>query len=729
MKIKKILLAAAGGVGILVFAAVVAVAPRNSSPALAQDWGNGGGSYLGGVQSTVTVSGDQTSVTVAGQAYGPSENVEFCNPQPLSSGYYYIDTSGQQNSFQLTQTRQGGTGCPNNNSAYLYTFAFTDNTQIASLSPGPHTLYVCVTGSESPICDSDPFTLLAPTVTLAASPTTITLGSSTTLTWNSTNAPSCTASGAWSGSESTNGSTMETPASAGTAVYNIACASADGTATATTSASVIVTAPASATGMINVASENAATSQPVNASWFAYANVSGTDVCAYDNESCSGTSRSYRNIPIDGTLGDIVGVASATALDANYALRDIEELPPIAVASTKGVSLDSLFALSRSLLVGVARAETVCDEIVTSGTCPTDNILSTSGGNGSLTLTSSTSTANFTILWDPVATMDIIAPPPPVSFSSPSQPGDINTATIANDGAPGSVLSWTANTTSTWLLIDGTPGQASGLVNQGSSSTVTFEFSGDSTGLTPGTTSYAEVDFSGTSLPSGRFSNSVINYITVAFTVGSSSSTNPCPNCVTSSSAPTISITPASSIITLGDSQQLTVSSTNATTCTETGDWSGSTCSGTVTITPDATGTLTYNASAINVNGSAQASTTITVTVNCTGPECTNPIIPTSTPPGTPSCALTATPSSITPGASSNLAYNCENVSSCLMTPYVNGQAGTSLGISASNGSAVGTYSVRPAATTLYTISCDGGAANAVTTVTVNSPGLNETNP
>jgi hypothetical protein len=46
----------------------------------------------------------------------------------------------------------------------------------------------------------------APTVALSANPTTAGLGTTTTLTWRSTNATSCKASGAWSGTEALSGS-------------------------------------------------------------------------------------------------------------------------------------------------------------------------------------------------------------------------------------------------------------------------------------------------------------------------------------------------------------------------------------------------------------------------------------------------------------------------------------------------------------------------------------------
>ncbi len=63
----------------------------------------------------------------------------------------------------------------------------------------------------------------APTVTIAASQTTITQGQSATLTWSSTNATSCTASNAWSGSEPTSGSTAVIPTSTGNFTYVLTC--------------------------------------------------------------------------------------------------------------------------------------------------------------------------------------------------------------------------------------------------------------------------------------------------------------------------------------------------------------------------------------------------------------------------------------------------------------------------------------------------------------------------
>jgi uncharacterized protein (TIGR03118 family) len=71
-------------------------------------------------------------------------------------------------------------------------------------------------------------TPLAPTITIAVQPTTITLGQSTTVTWSSTNSATCTASGAWSGTEATSGNQTITPTATGTATYTLTCVAPTG---------------------------------------------------------------------------------------------------------------------------------------------------------------------------------------------------------------------------------------------------------------------------------------------------------------------------------------------------------------------------------------------------------------------------------------------------------------------------------------------------------------------
>ena len=66
-------------------------------------------------------------------------------------------------------------------------------------------------------------------MSLSANPSTIASGASSTLTWSSTNATSCTASGAWSGSKALSGS-QSTGALTATSTYSLTCTGAGGSA-------------------------------------------------------------------------------------------------------------------------------------------------------------------------------------------------------------------------------------------------------------------------------------------------------------------------------------------------------------------------------------------------------------------------------------------------------------------------------------------------------------------
>jgi len=65
-----------------------------------------------------------------------------------------------------------------------------------------------------------------PTVTISANPPTINNGSSSTLTWSSTNTTSCTASGAWTGTQATSGSLVVSPTT--TSTYTLSCTGTGG---------------------------------------------------------------------------------------------------------------------------------------------------------------------------------------------------------------------------------------------------------------------------------------------------------------------------------------------------------------------------------------------------------------------------------------------------------------------------------------------------------------------
>jgi hypothetical protein len=79
-----------------------------------------------------------------------------------------------------------------------------------------------------------------PTVTLTATPASVTSGSAATLNWSASNASACTAGGAWSGSKSSAGGSQSTGALTSSQTYSLTCTNTAGSTSA--SASVTVTA-------------------------------------------------------------------------------------------------------------------------------------------------------------------------------------------------------------------------------------------------------------------------------------------------------------------------------------------------------------------------------------------------------------------------------------------------------------------------------------------------------
>ena len=69
-----------------------------------------------------------------------------------------------------------------------------------------------------------------PTVTISVNPATVATGVNAALTWSSTNATACTASGAWSGSQSISGNQNVSQAQPGTYTYTLACNGPGGSA-------------------------------------------------------------------------------------------------------------------------------------------------------------------------------------------------------------------------------------------------------------------------------------------------------------------------------------------------------------------------------------------------------------------------------------------------------------------------------------------------------------------
>jgi chitodextrinase len=170
------------------------------------------------------------------------------------------------------------------------------------------------------------------TVTISANPTSVTSGNSSTLTWSSTNATSCTASGAWSGSKATSGSQVLTNLTT-TGAYTLSCTGAGGSANQsatitvtildTTPPTVTITAPATnlaagttQTTLAVTTNENATCAYSTNAaaafaSMTTFTTTGGTSHSTILSPLANGTSYTYY-VKCKDTAGNISGNATVT---------------------------------------------------------------------------------------------------------------------------------------------------------------------------------------------------------------------------------------------------------------------------------------------------------------------------------------------------------------------------------------------------------------------------------
>jgi Zn-finger protein len=173
-------------------------------------------------------------------------------------------------------------------------------------------------------------------------------------------------------------------------------------------------------------------------------------------------------------------------------------------------------------------------------------------------------------------------------------------------------------------------------------------------------------------------------------TVVSDGGGNPSP-------VPTASISASPATIDQGQSATISWNSTDATSCTATGGWSGArSTTGSESVSPSAT--TSYTLTCNGDGGSANDSVTVTV----------------NEPPATvPTVNVTMSPSTIDQGQSATISWNSADATSCTASGGWSGARSTS-----------GSESVSPTATTSYTLTCsgEGGSANDSVTVTVNEP-------
>lgn len=159
--------------------------------------------------------------------------------------------------------------------------------------------------------------------------------------------------------------------------------------------------------------------------------------------------------------------------------------------------------------------------------------------------------------------------------------------------------------------------------------------------------------------------------------------------------AVSISVSPAS--VSVGQNAMLSWSSTDVTSCTATGPWSGSkTLSGSETVSSATAGSYAYTLSCTGAGGSASSSAVLTVG---------------SSAQPAPTVSISVSPSSITESATATLSWSSTNVTSCTSSGSWTGPQALS-----------GSQPVSPTAGTYaYALSCTGpgGTASNSATLTV----------
>jgi len=609
----------------------------------------------------------------------------------------------------------------------------------APTTPGTYTYTLtCTSNTNQVVSQNVTLTVTAaaalPTVTIAANPTSLVLGNSATLTWSSTNATSCTASGAWSGTEAVSGMQGVTPVATGTSSYALTCTGSGGSITST--ATVTVTAPPLPTVTI---AANPASLVLGGSSILSWSSTNAT-ACAASGawsgtEAVSGmqgvtpvaTGTSSYALSCTGSGGSVTGTATVTVTAPPLPTVTIAANPASLVlggSSTLNWSSTNATACTAGSAWSGPEATSGTQSVTPTATGTSSYDLTCTGSGGSVT-----STATVTVTAPPLPTVTIAANPASLVLGNSStlswSSANATSCTASGAWSGTEAVSGTQNVTP---VATGTNSYALTCTGSGGSTTSTATVSvtapaptvmiaisptaiatGQSATLswssTNATSCTASGAWSGTEATSGSLSESPSAAGTDVYTLsctGSGGTTIASATLTVSAvappppAAPTVTIAANPPDITLGQSTTLSWSSTNATSCTASGAWNGAEpTGGSMNESPDAAGSDAYTLNCSGAGGSASASASVTVT---------------AATPAAPTLSITAQPAAITLGQSTTLNWSSANAGSCSASGAWSGEEDTA-----------GEQAETPAATgaAIYTLSCSGPGGNVVAAVTV----------
>jgi len=508
-----------------------------------------------------------------------------------------------------------------------------------------------------------------PTVSIAASPASISAGSSSMLTIAASNASGVTVAGS-------DGSSYSLPASGGTqavsptatTTYTATATGTGGKASSATSVTVVASAPPAPTVTIAASptsiTAGSSSTLTVTATNATAVTVAGSDGSSYKLQPSGGTQA----VSPSATTTYTASVSGAGGKASAVAIVTVTAAPPPGMPSVAiSANPTSITAGSSTTLTVTASNATA---VTITGSDGSSYSLSATGGNQVVSPAATTTyTANATGAGGSASAKAV------VTVTTSSMPAVTLTANPASITAGGSSTLTVTATNATAVTVSGSDG-----------SSYNLSATGGVQAVTPATTTTYTANATGT----GGKASAVVTVTVVAGT--------PPP-------APTVTITANPTSISAGGTSTLMVAATNATTVTIAGsDSSSYTLSpsgGTQAVTP--AGSTTYTATASGAGGTVTAVATVTV-------------VPVAPPPA-PTVTIAAAPTTVIAGNGSTLTVAAANAATLVVT----GTDGSSYNLSATGG----TQAVTPAATTTYTATATGtgGTASAAATVTVTPAG------
>ena len=303
-------------------------------------------------------------------------------------------------------------------------------------------------------------TTLVPTVTISASPASIAYNGSSTLTWSSTNATSCIASGAWSGTKATSGSQALTALTA-TNNYTLTCSGTGGNSNQKATITVAPAAPIP-TVSLSASSTSVAYNGSSTLNWTTTNATSCTASGAWSGSklTTAGASQTLNNLTTTGTYSLACSNAGGTSAPQSVVIT--VAAPPLPAVNFSA-SQTSIAYNSSTTLAWSSTDATYC---TAAGSWSGPQGISGTNGTGALTSTTTYSIActgvGGTSLPKSV-TVTVAPPPTPV----PTVTMTASPVALAIGGTSGtSTLTWSSTNATSCLASNGWTGTKATMGNE-----------------------------------------------------------------------------------------------------------------------------------------------------------------------------------------------------------------------------------------------------------------------